>query len=189
MNPLAISDIIPNNEYMKQRDKRRKAAMALRERRRAQLGAKVALEFENRDTLIYQVQEMMRAESMESLDAINEELETYNDLLPADGELSATLFIQLANDAELRKWLPIFAKLEGNLYLQIGKDKLLAEFEPGRTEEDRTASVHYVKFMLTPAQAKAFRTAPVKFVIDLKEYPVETPVGDILRKELAGDLS
>ncbi|MCC6575284.1 MAG: DUF3501 family protein [Planctomycetes bacterium] len=189
MNPLALSDVIPIAEYEKQREKRRKQAMELRNRRRAQLGDKVTLEFENRDTLIYQVQEMMRAEQLQSLDAINEELETYNDLLPRAGELSATLFIQITNDAELRKWLPIFTKLDGNLYLQVGKDKLLAEFEPGRTEENRTAAVHYIKFVLSAAQAKMLRTAPAKFVIDLKDYPAETPVGDNLRKELVSDLT
>ena len=68
-----------------------------------QLGDKIALHFENRETLIYQVQEMMRVENMTDIDAILEELEVYRDLMPGKDFLSATLFIQLTSDEELRK--------------------------------------------------------------------------------------
>lgn len=154
MKTLDISDIIPIAEYEKQRDARRKAAMAQRARRLVQLGDKLALHFETRDTLIYQIQEMMRVENMTSVDAILEEIEVYGDLLPRDGVLSATLFIQLTTDADLRTWLPLFTQLEGNLALKIGSEMIQAEFEPGRTREDKTSSVHYVKFRLNEKHAR-----------------------------------
>jgi Protein of unknown function (DUF3501) len=189
MKTLDLSDIIPVAEYDKQRDARRKSAMELRARRLVQLGDKLALHFETRDTLIYQIQEMMRVENMTSVDAILEEIEVYGDMLPRDGTLSATLFIQLTSDADLRKWLPVFTKLEGNLALKIGKDEIQAQFEPGRTREDKTSSVHYIKFKLSKAQQKALASKPAEFVCTLKEYKQSSPVGDALREELLRDLA
>lgn len=189
MRQLELSDIIPNAEYERQREQRRKEAMELRTRRRVQLGDKVALAFENRHTLTYQVQEMMRVEQISALDGVLQELEVYNGLIPAGGELSATLFIQLTSDADLRRWLPVFARIEGRLFLHIGDERIAAQFEPGRTEEGRTAAVHYVKFSLTPGQAQALKTAPARFSVDLPEYSTSTDVGDSLRSELLGDLS
>ncbi len=189
MRQLELTDIIPNAEYERQREQRRKEAMELRARRRAQLGDKVALVFENRRTLTYQVQEMMRVEQISALDGVLQELEVYNGLVPAEGELSATLFIQLASDADLRRWLPVFARIEGRLFLQIGDERVAAQFEPGRSEEGRTAAVHYVKFSLTPGQAQALKAAPARFVVDLPEYSVSADVADSLRAELLADLA
>lgn len=189
MKSLDISDIIPIAEYDKQREQRRKDAMALRARRLVQLGDKLALHFETRDTLIYQIQEMMRVENMTSVDAILEEIEIYGEMLPRDGTLSATLFIQLTNDADLRKWLPVFTKLEGNLALKIGGESAQAEFEQGRTREDKTSSVHYVKFRLSEKQRAAMKKEPAEFVCTLKEYRQSSPVGEALRKELLADLA
>ncbi len=189
MNPLELSDIIPIAEYDKTRDPRRKVAMALRARRLVQLGDKLALHFENRETLIYQVQEMMRVENMTSIDAVLGELEIYNGMIPAQGEVSATLFIQLTSDADLRKWLPIFTALEGNLWLKIGADKIRAEFEPGRTRADKTASVHYIRFKLSAAQQKALAAQPAEFLCTLKEYSVSAPMSEALRKEFAAEIA
>lgn len=189
MKSLDISDIIPIAEYDKQRDARRKAAMALRARRLVQLGDKLALHFETRDTLIYQIQEMMRVENMTSVDAILEEIEVYGDMLPRDGTLSATLFIQLTTDADLRKWLPVFTQLEGNLALKVGGESIQAEFEQGRTREDKTSSVHYVKFRLNEKQRAALQQLPAEVVCTLKEYRQSTPVSDVLRKELLADFA
>ncbi|MBP9892706.1 MAG: DUF3501 family protein [Planctomycetes bacterium] len=189
MKTLDLSDIIPIAEYEKQRDARRKAAMELRARRLVQLGDKLALHFETRDTLIYQIQEMMRVENMTSVDAILEEIEIYGEMLPRDGTLSATLFIQLTNDTDLRKWLPVFTKLEGKLALNIGGESVQAEFEQGRTREDKTSSVHYIKFRLSEKQRTAMTKEPAEFVCTLKEYKQSSPVGEALRKELLADLT
>lgn len=189
MRTLELSDIIPVAQYEKQRNARRRAAMELRARRRVALGDLISMHFENRETLIYQTQEMMRAESMTSVNAVLEELEVYNGLIPGPGELSATLFIQLDSDADLRKWLPVFTALEGNLWLRIGSDNVAAQFEPGRTREDKTASVHYIRFALTPAQRRALEREPAEFVCTLKEYSRTAPVGDVLRRELLADLA
>ncbi len=188
MKSLDISDIIPVAEYEKQREKRRKAAMALRARRLVQLGDKLALHFESRETLIYQIQEMMRVENMTGVDAILEEIEVYGAMMPDETTLSATLFIQVTSDAEMRKWLPIFTKLDGSLALVIGGEKVQAQFEPGRTREDKTASVHYIRFALTTAQKKALKKEPVEFVCTLKEYKEKFKVSEALRKELLADL-
>jgi hypothetical protein len=111
---------------------------------------------------------MMRVENMTSVDAILEEIEVYGDMLPRDGTLSATLFIQLTSDADLRKWLPVFTKLEGNLALKIGGESVQAEFEPGRTREDKTSSVHYIKFRLSEKQRAAMKKEPAEFVCTLE---------------------
>jgi len=95
MAKLTRADVLDLTAYEKERDARRAAVIALKRHRRLQLGDNLSLLFENRETVLYQVQEMVRTERIVQDERIQDELDAYNPLLPGDGELSATLFIEI----------------------------------------------------------------------------------------------
>jgi hypothetical protein len=104
--PLVIDDIEDLRTYERGRDAYRRQIIELKRRRRVAVGPFVTLVFENRETVRFQVQEMARAEKMVTDEQVQGELDIYNALLPTPGELSATLFIELTDEASLREWLP-----------------------------------------------------------------------------------
>ncbi len=112
MNKIALEDIIGNAAYEKVREKSRQRIIDLKRRRRVSVGDKVTLVFENRDTVIFQIQEMMRAEKISDLDKIREEIEVYNELIPGTWELSATLFLEIEDQTHLREELLKFLGID-----------------------------------------------------------------------------
>ena len=106
--------------YERERDEFRAQVIAAKKLRRVSVGPVVTLVFESRLTIRFQVQEMARAEKMVTDQQIQHELDVYNRLLPTRGELSATLFIELTTDEELRTWLPRLVGIEGAVEVRIG---------------------------------------------------------------------
>src|ERR671919_1255512 len=105
MNKIALDDIMGLAAYEKLRQQFRQRIIELKKKRRVAVGDKVSLVFENRDTVIFQIQEMLRAEKTSDLDKIREEIEVYNELIPAPEELSATLFLEIEDQTHLREEL------------------------------------------------------------------------------------
>src|SRR5215470_102520 len=95
MNKVSLDDIMGISAYEKIRENFRRGIIDLKQKRRVSVGDRVSLVFENRDTVIFQIQEMVRAERIVDLDKIREEIEVYNGLIPDPGELSATLFLEI----------------------------------------------------------------------------------------------
>ena len=162
--------------------------------RRVAVGPIVTLVFENRTTIRFQVQEMARVERMLTDEQIQGELDVYNPLIPGPGELSATLFVELTSEQQLREWLPKLVGIERSLELRIGGDpRLVVRCEPEAaheaqlTREEVTASVHYVKFRLTPGEAEAFRAGPASIAAVHPEYSHLTELSEETRRSLAGD--
>src|SRR5258708_36996234 len=97
---------------------------------------------------------MARAEKMTTDRAISGELEAYNPLIPEPGQLSATMFIELTTEAELREWLPKLVGVERSVEIQVGDAAVPAQLDPGHeavlTRDDTTASVHYLHWQFTP---------------------------------------
>ena len=120
MNKVTLTDIVGNAAYEKMRDKLRQRIIELKRHRRVSVGDKVTLVFENRDTVIFQIQEMMRAEKISDLDKIREEIEVYNELIPAPGELSATLFLEIEDQTHLREDLLKFLGIDESVYFKVG---------------------------------------------------------------------
>src|SRR6516162_5659151 len=120
MKKVALADIVGNAAYEKVREKFRQRIIELKQRRRIAVGDKVTLVFENRDTVIFQIQEMMRAEKISDLDKIREEIEVYNELMPAPGELSATLFLEIEDQTHLRDELLKFLGIDECVLLSVG---------------------------------------------------------------------
>lgn len=197
---LTLDDIADQRAYERERDEFRREVIAAKKVRRVTVGPVITLTFESRLTMRFQIQEMARAEKMVSDEQIQHELDVYNRLLPSPGELSATLFLELTSEAELRKWLPELVGVERSAELRIGSGDAI-EMVPSTPEEDHeaqltreetTAAVHYVRFRLTPAQVEAFARGPVTLAINHPHYPEGLPgvvLSEATRAELAADLT
>ena len=160
---LTLADVLDLRAYERVREDYRARVIARKRNRRVGLGPIMTLVFECVDTVRFQVQEMARVEKIISDEAIQVELDIYNRLLPGDGELSATLFIELTSDDALREWLPRLVGIERQLGVSIDGDVVAsvpeAEHAAALTRETVTPAVHYLRFGFTEAQVAAFRDA------------------------------
>ena len=190
MKKVTLDDIVGVPAYEKTRDNFRRRIIELKRKRRVSVGDKVSLVFENRDTVIFQIQEMLRAERITDLDKIREEIEVYNGLLPESGELSATLFIEIEDQARLREELLKFLGIDEVVYLKIGDRTVHARFEPGRSKEDKISAVQYIKFPLQAEEISSLRAGEkAELIIDHPNYKARTPIDPATRQSLLEDLA
>jgi hypothetical protein len=173
--------------------------MELKTPRRVIIGDRVSLVFENRHTLMFQIEEMLRAESITSEDGIRGEIDVYNALMPTEDSLSATLFIELPAEADPYAELGKLVGLDEHVVLHVspGSDPragsarwaLRAAFEPGRSEKDRISAVQYVRFPLDAAAKAALKTAGTALAleIDHPSYRHRVTLGEDTRASLARD--
>lgn len=194
MKPIALADLLDIAAYERLRERRIAEVIALKRRRRLQVGPTISLLFENRETLISQIQEMMRAERTVHEPAILAEIDVYNELIPAEGELSATLFIEVEEQSRIREALDRFIGLdEGErvcLRFETGAN-VPAIFEAGHSREDRISAVHFVKFRLGEAVRRAFGNddARIELVVRHPNYAASAEIRGEIRRELAKDLT
>lgn len=194
MRKLEAADLKDIAAYEKVRAKYRAGIIALKKHRRVQVGPKVSLVFENRDTLTFQIQEMMRAERIVRDEAIAAELEVYNLLIPGPDELSATLFIEIPDQSVIKQELLRLLGLDAPGVLKMvigGTHEVAGEFEAGRSKEDKISSVHYVRFHFSPEAQAAFRApdARVEISIDHPNYRQRTILDKATRRSLAQDFA
>ena len=198
--PLTLDDIADARAYERERDAFRRSVIAHKKLRRVTVGPVVTLTFESRTTVRFQVQEMARAERMTTDAEIQHELDVYNRLLPAPGELSATLFLELTTEDELRAWLPRLVGIERSVVLEIGEGSGRhvvrsvpeEEHDAQLTRDEVTSAVHYVRFPCTPAEVAGFAEGPVRVVVDHAAYPEGRPgveLSRLTRAALYGDLT
>jgi hypothetical protein len=190
---LTLDDVLDLRAYERVRESYRAQVMARKRRRRVALGPIMTLMFECADTVRFQVQEMARVEKILSDDAIQVELDTYNRLLPAVGELSATLFIELTSDGSMREWLPRLVGIERQLGVEVDGSVVPsvpeAEHAAALVRETVTPAVHYLRFGFSPAQVEAFAgPGEVALVARHPEYQARTVLPADVRAELLGDL-
>lgn len=191
MKKVERSELLSLGAYEEIRPHFRGRMIELKSRRRMSLGAHMSLVFENHDTMLMQVQEMLRTERITDEAAIAHELETYNELVPAPGSLSATLFIEYDEPVERAQMLAKLATLRNAVHLVIGDSRFTARFATHHGEEmDRLPAVNYLQFELGSGTAAALKDAPVpaKFEITQPDYPLAVDVSKELRVELARDL-
>ena len=190
MKKLILSDILPARLYEPVRDEMRRAVVALKKHRRFSVGEHVTIVFENRATMIFQVQEMVRAEQLVEPAKIQAELDVYNELLPSHDELSVTLFVEITDPAKVREVLHTLVGLDAHVALAIAGERVPARFEEGRSEEERIASVQYLRFTLGDKARAALRTpgTPVAVVIDHPRYAARVDLDEEARASLAADL-
>jgi hypothetical protein len=191
---LTLADLLDLRAYERVREDYRARVIVRKRDRRVALGPVMTLVFECVDTVRFQVQEMARAEKIISDEGMQVELDIYNRLLPGEGELSATLFIELTTEDALRKWLPRLVGIERQLGIALDGEVVAsvpeADHAAALTRETVTPAVHYVRFGFTPAQVAAFRDdADVALVATHPAYAARTELTGAVRQELLGDLT
>ena len=193
MRPVTPAEILNLYEYEKERDARRRAVIALKTERRVGVGRYLSFVFENRETVWFQIQEMIRAERIVDEGRIAEEVEVYNTLLPRPGELAATMFIEIGETAQIK---PVLDTLLGvdvgdHVRLEVGPYVVPGVFEAGHSDEDlgKLSAVHFVRFALPPAARRAFADAEVTLIVDHPGDRGRTVLTPAVRRRLAEDLA
>lgn len=197
MEKVALSEIRDIAQYERVREAERAHIIERKRPRRVGLGENLTLLFENHDTVLFQVQEMMRTERIVDEAKIQDEIDTYNALIPGPGELSATLFIEIPGISrmttdEMRAAVNRFRGIdEGRLRLEVGGHVLPARFEEGETSEQKMAAVHYIRFAV-PEEAQRLLADPgaaVRLVCTHPHHPATADLTPATRAELLADLT
>ena len=193
MKPLTRADLLPLEEYAVRRAAMRRDVMARRRLRSVALGAHTRLCFEDRATMRYQVQEMLRAERIFEPAAIQEELDVYNALVPDGANWKATFLLEYEEPGERRRELARLGGIENALWLRAGggaKVAPVANEDLERSTPERTAAVHFLRFELPPATIAALRAgAPLACGVGHPRYRAEVdPVPDATLQSLLADL-
>jgi hypothetical protein len=193
MKKLTVDDIVDMRAYERERDVLRRTIIDLKRVRRVALGPILTMVFENTVTMRWQVQEMARAERMLRDEQIAHEVETYNQLIPDENELSATLMIELTSEPALREWLPRLIGIEHHVAIVLPDGTRVFgaasdEDESRLTRDDITAAVHFLKFRFTPADVDMFASGPVHIVVDHPEYDHDVLLDPDQHEQLLSDL-
>jgi hypothetical protein len=193
MQKLTRDDLYSLEQYSSVRDEFREGVLAHKCNRRLALGTNAALYFEDRMTMQYQVQEMLRIERIFETAGINDELEAYNPLIPDGSNWKATFMVEFSEEEERRAMLTQLVGIEDKVYVQVGdleRSYAIADEDLERADETKTSAVHFLRFELTPDMAVALKEgAHLAAGIDHDSYQVEiSPVSENIRLSLLGDL-
>lgn len=193
MNKLKREDLYSLEKYAELRPQFRARVMEHKRSRKLQLGPHVTLYFEDRLTMQYQVQEMLRVERIFEPEGIEEELATYNSLIPDGGNWKATFMVEYDDIDERRVALARLIGIEGRAWVKVaGFDPVyaIADEDLERETEEKTSSVHFLRFELMPAMAAAVKKgAAISAGVDHPQYRHQmNPVPDGVRKSLVADL-
>ncbi len=192
MKPIEFSEIKNIIDYEKIRLDFRSRVIDMKKTRRLAVGDHVTLTFENRHTVTFQIEEMMRVERIVEDAKIKSEVDTYNELIPRDNELSATLFVEVNEQSRIK---PVLDSLVGmnkdSVFLKIGENMIPAVFEEGHATDDRISAVQYVRFKLTPEQTEAMadQSVGIQVVIRHRNYKAEAVLPPAMRKALYSDMT
>jgi len=184
------SELLDLGAYEQIRDRFRARVQAVKEPRRVALGPNMTVLFENHDSVLFQVQEMLRTERITSEKAVQHELDTYNELIPGDAELSATIFTEYPERDERERMLVALAGVEDAFFLVAGGERSAVVPDRRGTDPTRTMAVQYVKFPLSPAAVAAFRSrsGPVLLGVTHPAYTAEVELGPRTLASLGDDL-
>jgi hypothetical protein len=193
MTPIGADEILNLYDYEKVREDRRRAVIALKAERRVAVGRYLSFVFENRETVWFQIQEMIRAERLVDPVRIADELAVYNTLLPRPGELAATMFIEIGEPEQIKPVLDALLGIDTRDYvrLQVGSHVVVGTFETGHSDEElgKLSAVHFVRFALPPAARGAFAGSEVALVVEHPNERGRTVLSEATRRRLAEDLA
>jgi hypothetical protein len=178
MKPITRRELLDLPAYEKIRDPFLRSIIERKRPRYVKLGANMTALFENRDTVLLQIQEMLRTERITQEAAITHELETYNALVPGDRELSVTLFIEYQDRDERERMLAALAGLEDKFRLRVGEELLPVIPDARGSERDRTMAVHYLKFPLSESAFAAFMSGGSAVSLEV-EHPAYSAVAEL----------
>ena len=193
MTHLTRDDLWSLEEYAGKRADFRAEVMAHRKTRQLALGDYARLYFEDATTVRYQIQEMLRIERVFESEGIEEELSAYNPLIPDGHNWKATFMIEIPDPVQRAVRLGEMIGIEDQVWLQVGdmdRNVPIADEDLDRTTADKTASVHFLRFEVTPEQINALKDgAPLFAGIDHPGYPVDRyTVPPAIRDSLTADL-
>ena len=193
MQKLTREDLYSLEQYSERRDDFRTEVLRHKRNRRIDLGTNAALIFEDRLTMQYQVQEMLRIEKIFAAAGINEELEAYNPLIPDGSNWKATFMIEFPDEDERREMLKQLVGIEDCVYMQVGdleRSTAIADEDMDRADELKTSAVHFLRFELSDQQVAALKGgAALVAGIDHPSYQTEiSPVAENTRESLLADL-
>ncbi|MDP2792578.1 MAG: DUF3501 family protein [Sulfurisoma sp.] len=189
---LTHADLYSLEQYHRVRPEFRAKVIAHKKNRQVPLGPNATLYFEDALTMQYQVQEMLRLERMFEPEAIQDELDVYNPLVPDGSNWKATFMVEYPNEDERRAALARLIGIEKAVWVRVeGFPKVspIANEDLERETEDKTSAVHFMRFELTPEMvAAAKQGAAIHAGIDHPEYTCAVTVESNVRDSLAGDL-
>ena len=194
MPKLTPNSLLSLEEYSKQRADFRSKVMAHKKNRQVHLGDHATLYFEDSLTMQYQVQEMLRIEKIFEEEGIHEELAAYNPLIPDGKNLKATFMVEYADVEERKEALAKLIGIEDKVWIQIeGHDKVypVANEDLERTTEEKTSSVHFMRFEFSDDMiAAAKQGAAMAIGIEHENYQVEVnPLAGNIRDSLVADFA
>lgn len=191
MEKIRRNEILDIANYEKIRAEFRARVMAMKTHRRVPLGQYMTLVFENRDTVRFQIQEMMRVERIVHEEPILHEINTYNELIPPDGSLSATMFIEVTEYEKIREVMDMFIGLPHHcVYMDVDGMRVEAVFDLEQSSDTRVSAVQYIQFSLEGPIGERFRDerVPATIIVDHPRYSARAEVRGELRASLIGDL-
>jgi hypothetical protein len=190
---LTRANLFSLEQYAEARREFRARVIEHKRDRRLPLGTNATLYFEDRLTMQYQVQEMLRIERIFEPKAIDEELEAYNPLIPDGHNWKATFMVEFPDPEERQAMLKSLVDIEDHVWMQVGdgeKIRPIADEDLDRDSEDKTSAVHFLRFELTSSQIEALKNdAELSAGIDHPNYQVDVrPVPENVRRSLIDDL-
>jgi len=193
MKPITFEQTLAMADYDRVRDRLRPLFIHEKERRRLAVGSHITLIFENAQTVWYQVHEMIRSERMQSREAIQHELDTYNELLPGADTLSATMMIEYPEVAERDAALRRLVGLERHLWIAIGDRREHAIFDTRQMNDERVSSVQFVRFPVGAVDAEQFldlaRAGKCAIETDHPSLAARAAITGVLAAALSQDLA
>lgn len=191
---LTREDLLSLEQYSEQRDAFRQKVMAHKKNRRLPLGDHLSLYFEDRLTMQYQIQEVLKAEKVFDAEGINEELEAYNPLIPNGSNWKVTLMVEYKDAEERAHALTQLIGIERKTWVQIdGFDKIyaIANEDLERETDAKTSAVHFLRYELSDEMiAAAKQGASINAGVEHDNYShQQSPVADNIRDSLAADLA
>ena len=188
---ISRSDILPPTEYAARRPELRKAVVALKRKRRVEVGPVATFYFECYETMLQQVQEMLHIEKGGEAQ-IEDELRAYNPLIPNGTELTATVMFEIDDPVRRARFLARLGGVENTAFIKLGAEvvKGVPEADQDRTnEEGKASSVQFIHFPFTPEQIALFREKGGQVIVGFShpEYSHMAVLPEEIRAELAGD--
>lgn len=190
VRPIERSEVLPLGEYEQIRARFRARVIEEKKTRRLAVGPHISVIFENRDTVLLQIQEMLRAERITKESAIAHEIATYNELLPGENELSMTLFVEIADAVVREQTLVALQGLEEKVGVEVNGVMFAATHPPHGVLPDRTTAVHYFKIKISPDafQSIVTKTATIAIRVDHPKYQSRIELPKSVLSSLAEDL-
>jgi len=191
MKPITRDELLDVAAYERIREAFLRSVLERKRPRYVKLGPNMTALFENRDSVLFQVQEMLRTERITQEKAILHELETYNALVPGDAELSATLFVEYQDRDERERMLMALAGLEDKFRLRVGSELLPATPDTRGSDPERTMAVHYVKFPLSASALAALTSGVSDIALEVAHpaYTASAPLSAATLQSLRDDFT